>query len=563
VCAVDTNLHCTTDNGVTWEPFRLQGVHVDHHEVIFDPVDANYMMIGNDGGLYESFDAGQSWRHFANLPLAQPYRVGISNEEPFYRIFGGTQDNGTAGGPMGTRNSVGVRNSDWVGIIGGDGFQSRIDPVDRSIVYGMSQGARISRVDMEAGVSTSIAPPNEDEAGETVLWHWDIPFVLSHFDRTRIYALGSRLARSDNRGDDWTFISPNISRQIDRDTMEVMGRVWPENAVWKNVYTNDYGIGVAFSESRFDENVMVVGSDDGLLHMTDDGGGTWTKMDGFPGIPTLAFVSSVVASRHDPDRIYAVFNNWKRGDFTPYVLRSDDRGRNWTSIAGNLPDRHVVWDLVEDPENENLLFLGTEFALFFSLEGGGSWIELTGNTPTIAFRDIEIHEGMGDLVAASFGRGWWVLDDYTALRSITLGVLAQEAALFDVRPTYVYNQVGYYDTSSGEYAAENPPFGAIVNYYLREQVSGAGASVTMVVRDAGGAVVAEVPAVNEPGVQRSVWNLRSQPPQTEGQEGQRRGGRGGSLVEPGSYTVTLEARVGDEVRQLAGPTTIRVVPFEG
>ncbi|MCJ7628284.1 MAG: hypothetical protein MUO50_07830, partial [Longimicrobiales bacterium] len=200
VCAVDTNLYCTTDNGITWEPFRLQGVHVDHHEIVFDPVDPDYMMLGNDGGLYESYDAGLTWRHFANLPVAQPYRVGISTEEPFYWIFGGTQDNGTPGGPMGTRNSVGVRNADWVGIVGGDGFQARVDPVDPTIAYGMSQDARISRVDMKSGESTSIAPPRVDEAGDTVRWHWDVPFVISHYDHNRVYTLGSRLARSDNRG---------------------------------------------------------------------------------------------------------------------------------------------------------------------------------------------------------------------------------------------------------------------------------------------------------------------------------------------------------------------------
>jgi len=564
VCAVDTNLYCTTDNGVTWEPFRLQGVHVDHHEVIFDPVDPEYMMLGNDGGLYESFDAGQTWRHFANLPVAQPYRVGISTEVPFYSVFGGTQDNGTPGGPMGTANAVGVRNSDWMQVLGGDGFQARVDPMDPSIVYGMSQGARISRVNLETGESTSIAPPQVDEAGDTVYWHWDVPFSISHFDRNRVYALGSRLARSDNRGDDWTFISPNISRQIDRDTLEVMGRVWPDNAVWKNVFTNEYGTGVAFSESRLDEDLMYVGSDDGLLHVTEDGGATWRKMDGFPGIPTLAYVSCVLASRHDPDRVYAAFNNWKRGDFTPYVLRSDDRGRSWTSIAGDLPARHVVWDLVEDPLNEDLLFLGTEFALFFSYQRGGSWIELTGNTPTIPFRDIEIHEGMGDLVVASFGRGWWVLDDYTSLRSLTPELLAQNAALFDVRPAYVYNQLGFYQASSGEYAAEDPPFGAIVSYYLSEPVAGADTALTLVVRDGEDTLLAEVSVPNAPGIHRGVWDLRSQPPRVEAPEGeQRRRPRTGPLVQPGTYQVTLVARVGEETRQLAGPTTVRVVPLEG
>ena len=335
--------------------------------------------------------------------------------------------------------------------------------------------------------------------------------------------------------------------------------IW--SGIWNFIGVHVGGIGVAFSESRLDENLLYVGSDDGLLHVTEDGGATWRKMDGFPGVPTLAFVSSVVASRHDPDRVYATFNHWKRGDFTPYILRSDDRGESWVSVAGNLPDRHVVWDLVEDPENENLLFLGTEFALFFSLEGGGNWIELTGNTPTVAFRDIEIHEGMGDLVAASFGRGWWVLDDYTALRSITPGLLAQDGALFDVRPAYVYNPLGYNRISSGEYAAENPPFGAIVDYYLREPVSGAGASVFLAILNSDGTMLAEVLVANEPGVQRGVWNLRGQPPQTEAQEDQGRRPRMGPLVEPGSYTVSLFGRRGDQAWQIAGPKTIRVVPL--
>lgn len=567
VCAVDTNLHCTTDNGLTWEPFRLDGVHVDHHEVIFDPVDPNYMMLGNDGGLYESFDAGETWRHFANLPVAQPYRVGISHEMPFYWVFGGTQDNGTPGGPVATRNTAGVRNADWMRILGGDGFQARFDPAQPSVVYGMSQGARISRVNLETGETASVAPPHVDEAGDTVYWHWDIPFVFSHYDSTRVYALGSRLARSDNRGDDWTFVSPNISRQIDRDTLEVMGRIWPDNAVWKHVYTNEYGIGVAFSESRLDRNLMYVGSDDGLIHVTEDGGTTWRRVDGFPGVPELAYVSCVVASRHNPNRVYSLFNNWKRGDFTPYVLRSDDRGRSWVSIAGDLPDRHVLWDLVEDPENENLLFLGTEFALFFSYQGGDEWIELTGGTPTIPFRDIELHEGMGDLVAATFGRGWWVLDDYTPLRFITPELMGREATLFQPRPAWLYDQIGFYQASSGEYAAENPPFGAILHHHLKEAVPGDDTQVQLVIRDSEGSLVAEVSVPNAPGLHRHVWNLRSRPPEAEAGEAQRRRPRSGPLVEPGTYTVTLEARAGgeagpqEEATLLGDPVTLQVQAY--
>ncbi len=557
VCAVDVNIQCTEDEGLTFQRLPAQGVHVDHHEIVFDPVDPDYMMIGNDGGLYETWDGGENWRHHGNLPVTQFYRVGIDSREPFYWVYGGTQDNGTPGGPSGTRNAVGGRSADWVGIVGGDGFQARVDPEDPNIVYGMSQGARIARVDMKTGVSTSIAPVHVDEAGDTVFWHWDVPFTISRYDHNRLYALGSRLVRSDNRGDDWEFISPNISRQIDRDTLPVMGRIWPENAVWRNVFTNEYGIGVAFSESPFDENVLYVGTDDGLIQITEDGGASWQEMDAFPGIPTLIYVSAVVASRHDPDRIYATFNNHKRGDFDPYVLVSENRGQTWASIAGDLPDRNVVWDLIEDPENENLLFLGTEFGLFFSANRGGNWVELTGNAPTIPFRDLEIHEGMGDLVVATFGRGFFVLDDYTPLRSAGTGLLAQNAALFPIRDSYAFEQIRYYSAGSGAgaFTGENPPLGAILNYHLRETVPGEDATVVLVVRDGEGQMVAEVTGTNAKGFQRAIWNLRgpaATSPEGTGQRGRR---RQGPLVDPGVFSVTLEARVGEELRVLAGPET--------
>lgn len=565
ICAVDVNIQCTEDEGVTFQRLPAQQVHVDHHEIVFDPLDSNYMMIGNDGGLYETWDGGENWRHHGNLPVTQFYRVGIDNREPFYWVYGGTQDNGTPGGLSGTRHAVGVRNADWVGIVGGDGFQARVDPEDPNIVYGMSQGARIARVDMKTGESTSIAPVHVDEAGDTVLWHWDVPLTISRFDHNRIYALGSRLARSDNRGDEWEFISPNISRQIDRDTLPVMGRIWPENAVWKNVFTNEYGIGVAFSESPFDEDVLYVGADDGLIQITEDGGAAWRRMDAFPGIPALIYVSSVVASRHDPDRVYATFNNHKRGDFTPYVLVSENRGRTWTSIASTLPDRHVVWDLIEDPEAENLLFLGTEFGLFFSADRGGNWVELTGNAPTIPFRDMEIHEGMGDLIVATFGRGLYVLDDYTPLRSATPEALRKEAAVFQVRDAYAFEPIRHYSAGSGAgaFTAENPPLGAILNYYLREPVSGEGAAVVLVVRDGAGEVVAEVAAPNAPGFQRAIWNLRgppSPPPEGAAQQGRR---RQGPMVDPGVFSVTLEAQFGEDVRILAGPERVNVLPLPG
>ncbi|MGW8266460.1 MAG: WD40/YVTN/BNR-like repeat-containing protein, partial [Longimicrobiales bacterium] len=354
--------------------------------------------------------------------------------------------------------------------------------------------------------------------------------------------------------------SPNISRRIDRDTLEVMGRVWPSNAVWKNVFTNDYGIGVAFSESPFEENTLYVGTDDGLIQITEDGGVTWRRMETFPGIPPLAYVSAVLASRHDPDRVYALFNHHKRGDFTPYVLRSDDRGRSWRSIAGDLPDRHLAWDIVEDRDNPDLLFLGTEFGLFFSLEGGGRWIELTEGSPTIPYRDLEIHEGTGDLVAATFGRGFMILDDYTPLRTFAAVAGSGEPALFQPRRARVYEPIRYTSAGSGagEFTAPNPPFGAILNYYLPAAVASEEGEVYLVVGDGDGETVAEVEGVKESGLQRVVWDLRAQPEEEAGAETRRRP-RLGPLVPEGSYPVTLELRSGGESRRLAGPVVLRVV----
>lgn len=565
ICVVDVTIHCTEDDGATFEPIPLRGVHADHHEIIFDPDDPDYMMVGNDGGLYETWDNGQSWLHHDKLPIIQFYRVGISSDEPFYWLYGGTQDNGTLGGPARTRNTVGIRNSDWTRIIGGDGFQARIDPENPNIVYGMSQGARIQRVDMSTGQSVSIAPTLPDEAeNEDMLWHWDIPLTISRYDRNRIYALGNRLLRSDNRGDDWYAISPNLTKQIDRDTLEVMGRVWEDDAVWKHVFTNDYGIGVAFSESPFQDGEIYIGTDDGLIQRTDDGGESWTRFDRFPGVPEMIYVSEVLTSRHDPNTVYALFNNHKRGDFTPYILKSTNRGDTWTSIRANLPDRHALWTMIEDPVDPDLLFVGSEFGLFFTADGGERWTRLEENLPTIPVRDLEIHEGWGDLAVATFGRGFYVLDDYAALRFAD-ELDSTEAQLFPVRTTYHYTMIGYFRNGSGtgEWAAENPPFGALLTYYLQGPIDGA--EIVVRITNSGGTFLADVPGPNEAGYQRTAWNLRSQSP-AGGRGGGPGGGRGGGfgggpMVDPGTYTATLGMKVGDTFTALGDAQTIEVVPL--
>jgi photosystem II stability/assembly factor-like uncharacterized protein len=409
VYSVDMFMQVTDDGGKKFRPLRWN-MHVDQHALAFDPADPKHLLVGNDGGLYETHDGGQTWRHFNNIPVTQFYRLTVDNAAPFYNVYGGTQDNGTQGGPTRSADRVGIRTSDWVVVGGGDGMQPRVDPQDADTVYVTSQYGAISRLDRRTSITVPIRPGGRMRDPK-VRWGWDSPFLISPHRPTRLYLAGNRLYRSEDRGAAWTAISSDLTRQIDRDKLEVMGRVWGPDAVSRNTFTTPYGIITALDESPLKEDLLYVGTDDGLVQTSADGGKTWNKTERFPGIPELAYVSDVCASRHDADTVYAAFNNYQRGDFKPYLLRSTDRGKTWTSVAGDLPARHPVWSVVEDHVNRDLLFAGTEFGLFFTVDGGKHWVPLRGGAPTIAIRDLDIQRRENDLVCATFGRGFFVLDD--------------------------------------------------------------------------------------------------------------------------------------------------------
>ena len=370
VYAVDVIIHVTEDGGRTFDRVNTRFKHVDNHEIVFDPDNPDYMLVGSDGGLYETFDRTRTWRYVSgNLPLMQFYRVGIDNKSPFYTVYGGTQDNSSVGGPSRTDNIHGIRNSDWFLTHGGDGFQVRVDPEDTNIVYTQSQYAGIVRYDRASGEELDIQP--QPEPGEGALrWHWDSPLIISPHDSRRVYFAAQKLFRSDDRAESWTAVSGDLSRGLDRNQRPVMGRIWPPEAVWKNVFTSPFGTIVALDESPLVEGLLYVGTDDGLVQVSEDGGGGWRRQEVFPGVPAMAYVADVVASRHEPDRVYAVFNNHKEGDFRPYAARSDDRGVSWTNITGDVPDGQSSWTLMEDHVDPDLLFLGTEFGLFVTLGRG-------------------------------------------------------------------------------------------------------------------------------------------------------------------------------------------------
>lgn len=475
VYVMDVHIHFTTNGGGSFEPLNSTFKHVDNHSLLFDPSDENYMMVGCDGGIYETWDRGDTWKFHDNLPIVQFYRVGVDNDFPFYHVYGGTQDNSTLYAPSATITRHGIRNADWKLALGGDGFQARIDPGDPNTVYCQSQYAGIVRYDRSSGQRTEIQP--QISHGEDPLrWHWDSPLIISPHDPKRLYFAAQKLFRSDDRGDHWISVSDDLSRGNDRNQREVMGQVWPPEAVWKNVFTSPYGTIVSLSESTLEEGLIVAGTDDGLIQVTEDGGETWKIIDDFPGVPPKAYVADVITSMHDRNVIFAVFNHHKEGDFTPYVVKTHDLGETWQLITEGIDPPHACWSIVQDHEFADLLFLGSEFGLFCSIDGGLTWVRMKGGLPTIPFRDLEIQRRENDLVCATFGRGMWILDNYSFLRTLITN-REESARLFPVKDAWSYvpkGDMGYSVKGvfgDAFYTAGNKELGPEIDLYLDRKIS--------------------------------------------------------------------------------------------
>ena len=616
IWSMNVNVERSTDGGKTWGRVNWEstGVHVDHHALVWDPSDRNHVLLGNDGGLYESYDDGATWRFFAVLPVTQFYRVSVDNATPFYNVCGGAQDNWSVCGPSRSMNRWGVRTSDWFIVGGGDGFQTRNDPVDPTIVYASSQDGNVTRLDLKTGQSRSIRPPmarqtrgggGDDSlgapagaagapaaqagagaqggqgqrggaaAGGSDRANWDAPYIISPHSPTRLYWASNKLYRSDDRGDTWVAVSGDLSRNLKREEIPIMGKVWPAGSVALNVSTTALSNIVSLDESPLLEGLVYVGTDDGLVQVTEDGGKNWRKAEQFPGVPQWTYVSDVFASPRDANVVFVTLNNWQRGDYKPYVVRSADRGRTWTNITGNLPDRHDVWSLVQDHLNGDLLFAGTEFGLYVTVDGGRNWVELTGGMPPAQVRDMTVQRRENDLVVATFGRGFFVLDDYSALRDLSPQTLAEAAHLFPLRDAYSFSTVGMNPAGSagvgalaGNWTAPNPPFGAVFTYNLGQALP-SDTKLVLTITDETGKQIRRMALENEVGLKRIAWNLRGEPaaPAAGAAQGQRGGGggfgRGGApLVPAGRYTATLGKLVGDTVTAIGTPQVFRVVQVQ-
>ncbi len=473
--AADTYLMVSDDGGKTFRRFGEKNKHVDNHHVWIDPTNTLHTLVGCDGGLYESWDDGQNWQFKPNLPITQFYKVSVDYALPFYNVYGGTQDNFSLGGPSRSTSENGVANSDWYITCGGDGFESQADYKDDNIIYAQSQYGGLIRFDKKSGEQTSIRPI-EFQNDTAYRWNWDAPLLISHHDHKRLYFAANRVFRTDDRGDSWKVVSPDLTAGVDRNKLQVMGKVWSVDAVAKNGSTDIYGNIVALAESKFDANILWAGTDDGLIHTTTDGGAHWNKLNAVAGAPSQSYVNQIISSSHDKGTAYVAFNHHRYGDFKPYLFKTTDMGKTWSSIASNLPVRGSVYTIAEDHVDANLLFVGTEFGLFITVNGGKTWTQIKNGLPTIAVRDLEIHRTENDLVLATFGRGFWILENYAILRNFDKKNLEKPAYIYPIETAIMYNPwqpLGLRDKGFlGEthYASTNPIPAATIVYNVKEDI---------------------------------------------------------------------------------------------
>ena len=591
---METVSQVSEDGGKTWKPIGNNKRHVDDHAMWIEPENPLHFFIGGDGGAYETFDGGSNFIYKSNLPVTQFYRVQVDNSLPFYYVYGGTQDNNSLGGPSRSTRGEGVLSDDWMVTNGGDGFWSQIDPLDPNIVYAESQYGGMVRYDRKSGEGLDIRP--EPRKGEvSYKWNWNTPLLISPHSHTRLYCAANKVFRSDDRGNTWQVISDDLTAGIDRNRWPVMGKYWSIDAVQKDISTSQYGTIISLSESPVKENLLYAGTDDGLIQVTNDAGKNWTKIESFPGIPENTYVSCIFPSRFDENTVYASFDNILRDDFKPYLLKSTDKGKSWTSISGDLPANGTVHSIQQDFVNPDLLFAGTEFGCFFSIDGGKKWIQLKSGIPTIPVRDITIQKRETDLVLATFGRGFYILDDYTPLRLIRKDNLDKDAFLFPIKDALMYiPRDGKDSQGSTVFVAKNPDFGAIFTYYIKEvpktlkekrqekekelfkksepipqpseadlraESSEIAPYLTFTISDENGNVVRNIRKSASKGISRINWDLRYQATHAI-ESGDKydplKDNGSGILAMPGKYKVTLSLTSAGETKQI-GPVEFNAV----
>ncbi len=544
-----TQLAISDDGGRTFRNDGAVQIHVDHHALWINPDDPDHLILGSDGGISASWDGAAHWRMFDNIALGQFYQVSYDMRTPYF-VCGGLQDNDPWCGPSNNLSFHGIRHQDWYEVAYGDGFTTIVDPTDSTIVFSETQGGNLNRYDVVTGEKTAlkpiVGPRAEGDTAKAYRFNWHTPLVMSSHDPATIYFGSQYLMRSRDRGVSWEEISPDLTKGIDRDTLRIMGVLGSEPMMSKNDGISTYGNLTTIAESSFDPAVLYTGSDDGNVQVTRDGGETWTNVvDRIPDLPERTYVSRLVASTHEPARVYATFDGHRNDDYAPYVYVSEDFGDSWQPIHDGLPEESINV-IIEHPRTPGLLMVGNEVGIWFSLNRGGSWTRLQSDLPTVPVDDLQIHPRDNDLIVGTHGRSIYILADVTPLERLTDEVRAMAGHVFPMQTSVMWAQKGDWPFYGATYSAPNPPRGARVRYYLGDAADDA----ELVVRDASGDVVRTLEVADEPGVHEVIWNWRHDPPFTPepragGGGGPRGGGFGGGgappgpIVLPGRYTVSL------------------------
>lgn len=560
------NMYRSSDGGRTFTSDGAQGVHLDHHAIWIDPADSDHILLGSDGGVSVSRDRSESWYQFRNLPISQFYEIGVDMRDP-YHVCGGLQDNGSWCAPSDTRSNQGIRTRDWYNIGSGDGFFTVAHPTAHNIVFAESQGGNLTRVDLATMERTRIRPSLRPEAdapdtatGPSLRWNWNTPIVLSTHDTDVVYTAANVVFRSSDLGQSWEPISPDLTHQIDRDTLTMMGVAGAEPQMSRNDGQSTYGNVTALAESPVDPQVIWAGGDDGSLNVTRDGGASWTELSGrIPGLPPFTYVTRIVASHEAPGTAYVAFDGHRSADFGAHLYLTLDHGESWSRATQGLPPSPLN-ALAEHPRRAGLLFAGNEIGVWVSLNAGGNWVELDSGLPTVPVDDIEVHPRENDLVIGTHGRGIWIMDDIGVLEELEPAVLTSPVHLFATRRATSFNLYRPQGWTPGIFAADNPAYGARIRYLLGpgvgadtgdSEAEGAEDELSITITDAAGGTVRELEGTDEDGLNTVFWNLAMQ---AEGTDGELM--NPGPRVRPGTYLVTLER--GDHVVQ--GELQVRADP---
>jgi photosystem II stability/assembly factor-like uncharacterized protein len=536
------DLMMSTDGGKTLVKANMKHVHNDQHGIWIDPKDPEHLIMGGDGGVNISYNRGATW-HQAVLPIAQFYEVAVDTQDPYY-VYGGMQDTGHWLGPSQTYDNEGITNHDWIKLrFNGDGMSIHADTEDPNVIYMVQEFGNFSRLDLRTWDRKELLP-DPDEAKKRGLhpfrYDWTPPMIISQHDPHVLYLGSNYLFKFTNRGDKWEVISPDLTAQQDQ---TLKGN--------KSDYTGYHSYGALFSiaESPLDSKVIWTGADDGPIYVTRNGGSSWTNVtENFPpGAPTYAVVGEIEASRFDKATAYVAYDAHMREDHKPYLYATNDYGKSWLSITGDLPPGGSSYVIREDPINPDLLFVGTESGVYLTIDRGRHWVQLKNNLPTVAVRAMAIQAREHELVLGTFGRAIWITD-IGPIEQLNARVLAKPAHLFDVKPGTLFKTRYTYGATIEElngdmfFRAENPPFGTAITYYLREA---AGHDVNLIIKDQNGKTVRSLTGPGAAGIQRVVWDLKRQDKVTD--EDAKRA-RVETLSErdalgwvaPGDYTVTLD-----------------------